>query len=55
LGGGSAQVALRADGTVWVWGGGQDGLLGDGNDRAKTFVPVPVLGVSGAGGLSGNG
>ncbi|WP_379794418.1 RCC1 domain-containing protein [Kutzneria chonburiensis] len=47
--------AVTSDGKEYAWGGGQDGLLGDGNERAKSLVPVPVPGVSGATGLGSNG
>jgi alpha-tubulin suppressor-like RCC1 family protein len=47
--------AVTSDGKEYAWGGGQDGLRGDGNERAKSSVPVPVPGVSGATGLGGNG
>jgi alpha-tubulin suppressor-like RCC1 family protein/subtilisin family serine protease len=36
----SHTVALKADGTVWAWGGGSWGQLGDG---ANSGSPVPVL------------
>jgi alpha-tubulin suppressor-like RCC1 family protein len=45
--GGTAAYALRADGTVWAWGGGQDGELGDGNLFAQSAVPVQIAGLSG--------
>ncbi|THF73413.1 RCC1 domain-containing protein [Cohnella fermenti] len=50
-GGGNYSAVLRADGTVWTWGGNRSGQLGDGttNDRS---VPVQVVIGDGVGGLS---
>jgi alpha-tubulin suppressor-like RCC1 family protein len=47
--GGTHSVALRADGTVWGWGGNAFGQLGN-NSTGSWFVlaPLPALGVSGA-------
>ncbi|HJP79986.1 MAG TPA: hypothetical protein VJ914_37285 [Pseudonocardiaceae bacterium] len=39
--------ALTSDGTVWAWGGGQDGELGNGNYSATADVPQQVPGLSG--------
>ncbi|MFD2417713.1 RCC1 domain-containing protein [Amycolatopsis pigmentata] len=39
--------ALRSDGTVWAWGGGQDGALGDGQLFTSSSVPVRIAGLSG--------
>jgi len=47
--------AVTADGAEYAWGGGQDGLLGDGQYGSRSLVPVPVPGVSGAKGLGSNG
>jgi alpha-tubulin suppressor-like RCC1 family protein len=44
--GDNTYYALRADGTVWAWGYGADGELGDGN-TADTTKPVPVTGLTG--------
>jgi alpha-tubulin suppressor-like RCC1 family protein/uncharacterized protein YjbI with pentapeptide repeats len=41
-------VALRSDGTVWTWGRGTDGQLGNGG-TADVGRPVQVLGVGGIG------
>lgn len=43
---GSASFALRADGSVWAWGAGDRGSLGDG-DPADSATPRPVLGLHG--------
>ncbi len=47
--GGSHSVALKNDGTVWAWGGNEDGQLGQGttggSDQAS---PVQVKGAEGA-------
>ncbi len=47
--GGSHSAALKDDGTVWAWGGNEDGQLGQGaaggNDRTS---PVRVEGIDGA-------
>ncbi len=40
--------ALRADGTVWSWGGTTNDALGNDSIVDYTATPVPVLGVSGA-------
>ena len=45
-------VALKADGTLWAWGGNSDGQLGDGaNTDCNT--PVRVVGKDGIGYLEG--
>src|SRR5262249_46583035 len=38
-------VALRSDGTVWAWGSGQYGQLGNGQP-IDMAIPVPVLGLN---------
>jgi alpha-tubulin suppressor-like RCC1 family protein len=43
----SAGYALKSDGTVWAWGGGQDGGLGDGQQFTKSNVPVQITALSG--------
>ena len=43
---GATGYALRSDGTVWAWGEGDSGELGNGADRYST-VPVRVSGLSG--------
>lgn len=45
-------MALKADGTVWTWGDGQDGQLGNGQ-RTASVVPVEVLNPAGTGPLTG--
>src|SRR5579872_2157717 len=47
-GGGSEQIVLKSDGTVWDWGFNNDGQLGNGTTN-NTDVPVQVLGPHGAG------
>lgn len=49
---GSASCALKNDGTVWCWGYGSDGQLGNGSDSHQN-VPVQVVGVGGTGHLTG--
>jgi alpha-tubulin suppressor-like RCC1 family protein len=47
LAAGTASVyALKADGTVWAWGAGDSGQLGD-NTRNDSSVPVQVSGLTG--------
>ena len=38
--GAAASYALREDGTVWAWGSGAMGQLGDGNSGCTVFPPV---------------
>lgn len=46
VGGGNTHFsALRRDGTVWAWGNGDAGQLGDG-DWTNTATPVQVIGLS---------
>lgn len=51
-GGGSHSVALRSDGTVWAWGYGGLGQLGDGTNNNWT-IPVQVRGPGNIGYLTG--
>jgi alpha-tubulin suppressor-like RCC1 family protein len=46
-GGDVAGYAVRSDGTMWAWGGGQDGVLGDGNQFSQSSVPVQITSLSG--------
>jgi alpha-tubulin suppressor-like RCC1 family protein len=39
--------ALASDGTVWAWGGGQNGELGTGNLFSSADVPQHIAGLSG--------
>lgn len=43
-GGGYHSLALKADGTVWAWGGNGSGQLGNGN-TANQYSPVQVEGL----------
>ena len=45
-------VALKTDGTVWTWGRNASGQLGD-ETKTSSSVPVQVLGLAGAGYLTG--
>ncbi|OJT18893.1 hypothetical protein BO221_38790 [Archangium sp. Cb G35] len=45
-------LALKADGTVWAWGGNMDGQLGIGSTVAKVSLPVQVPGLSGVAALA---
>jgi alpha-tubulin suppressor-like RCC1 family protein len=42
MGGEHANYALRSDGTVWAWGSGGNGELGN-NTYADSSIPVPVI------------
>ena len=44
-GGYGTGYALRSDGTVWSWGDGRSGALGDGDDESYSTVPVQVSGL----------
>lgn len=41
-------VAVQSDGTVWTWGIGNAGQLGDGPINTFRFLPAPVPGLTGA-------
>ena len=45
-------MAVKADGTVWAWGGNDDGQLGDGTTTER-HTPVQMIGVSGAAQVDG--
>ena len=45
-------LALKSDGTVWAWGYGRNGRLGN-NSIATTAIPVQVVGPGGTGLLTG--
>ena len=49
---GAHSLALNANGTVWAWGHGGDGELGN-NSVAGSSVPVQVLGSGGTGVIAG--
>jgi alpha-tubulin suppressor-like RCC1 family protein len=42
---GDHALALKADGTVWAWGGNGSGQLGDGTTTER-HAPVPVVGLA---------
>ena len=44
--GGKNAYALTGDGSVWAWGSGADGKLGDGTTSALSRVPVRVSGLT---------
>ena len=46
-------MALRADGTVWTWGSGYQGELGNGTTGSFSPTPVEVVSPSGGGALTG--
>ncbi len=52
-GGISHTCALRSDGTVYCWGQGSSSQLGNGTTTVTQTSPVQVVGVGGAGVLSG--
>ena len=47
--GGHFSVALKSDGTVWAWGSGQNGQIGDGGSPTNRSTPVQVKGPGGVG------
>lgn len=49
--GASHNLALKSDGTVWAWGLGLEGQLGDGTGRSQA-TPVKVSGLAGVTGIS---
>ena len=50
--GANHSLALKSDGTVWAWGAGSSGKLGN-NSTADSSVPVQVVGPGGTGVLTG--
>lgn len=48
----SHSIALKSDGSVWTWGGGSFGQLGDNTTTTKS-TPTQVKGVGGTGFLAG--
>lgn len=52
-GGGYDGYAVLKDGTVWAWGEGGEGQLGNGTQAPESEVPVQVHGLSGAVAVAG--
>lgn len=50
-GGGSEQIVMKSDGSVWDWGDNQEGELGNGT-TSNADLPLQVLGPGGAGYLA---
>ena len=50
-GGGSEQIVMKSDGTVWDWGANAEGELGNGTTN-NADLPLQVLGPGGAGYLA---
>ncbi len=50
-GGGSEQIVMKSDGTVWDWGANSEGELGNGTTN-NADLPLQVLGPGGAGYLA---
>ena len=46
VGGGDHSIALKSDGTVWLWGYNSNGQLGDGTTTQRS-APVQVSGLTG--------
>jgi YD repeat-containing protein len=53
LSGGSTAAALRGDGTVWTWGYGGDGELGNGTTGQINPTPVQVSNLGGVTAIAG--
>jgi alpha-tubulin suppressor-like RCC1 family protein len=51
--GSTAGYAVRRDGTVWAWGSGQYGVLGNGTTKSFADIPVQVRGLSNVVAVSG--
>jgi alpha-tubulin suppressor-like RCC1 family protein len=54
-GGGDTGYALERNGTVWAWGAGAEGELGNGTDQSRADLPVAVHNVSGVVAVAGGG
>ncbi|MFI9384118.1 RCC1 domain-containing protein [Kutzneria sp. NPDC052558] len=53
--GNSIGYALKSDGTVWAWGSGYNGALGDGQRFTSSLVPVRIAALSGVTALGDGG
>src|SRR6185369_17064121 len=58
-GGSEHSLALKSDGTVWAWGSGYSGQLGDGNfyttGNRGVATPVQVSGLTSVTAIAGGG
>jgi alpha-tubulin suppressor-like RCC1 family protein len=54
-GGGDTGYALEKDGTVWAWGAGAEGELGNGTNQSRATLPVAVHNLSGVVAVAGGG
>ncbi|MGO9658322.1 MAG: RCC1 domain-containing protein [Acidimicrobiales bacterium] len=54
-GGGDNGYALEKNGTVWAWGAGDEGELGNGTNESRADLPVAVHGLSGVVAVAGGG
>lgn len=53
--GNDTRYALRADGTVWTWGGNAEGQLGNGAVGGQTGTATPVPGLTGVASVAASG
>src|SRR5262249_7136597 len=51
--GSAFNMALRSDGTVWSWGAGPSGQLGNGTNPASDYIPVQASNLTGVTAISG--
>jgi alpha-tubulin suppressor-like RCC1 family protein len=54
-GGGDTGYALEKNGTLWAWGAGSEGELGNGSDSTRVAVPVQVHGLTNVASVAGGG
>ena len=52
--GGSQDLAVKSDGTVWAWGSNLNGELGNGSNT-NSMTPVQVSGLGGVSAAAGGG